>query len=213
MASAAHTYAGDAVHTRGGATDINDRPPAFRAVLTGLALRKAILETLRARKGDNPETSLILEGDLTKELKVDHDRLDAHFTFLERGGYVTSLRMPGPDGTRLRYLTITETGEKYLKNARNFETPKGTESPFKVIEKGQEKVLDDPIAIRIMVAKSDWVLDEERDEIVAKLDELAKALESDRFDPAEVSRLKLYFERYKWLSPHVAAAIKKQYGF
>lgn len=182
-------------------------------MLQGIALRKAILETLQTKKAEAPEDSLVKEQELISTLKVDHDRLEAHFTFLERGGYVQSLRMPGPEGERMRFLTITAEGEKYLKNPKNFELQKATDSPFKVVGKGEEKVLDDPVAIRAMVATSDWTLDEERDEIVAKLDELAKVLEEDRFNPAAVSNLKLYFERFKWLSPHVAAAIKKKYGF
>jgi DNA-binding PadR family transcriptional regulator len=181
-------------------------------VLQGLQLRKAILETLHSRKGEAPEAGLVKEEELSKILKADHDRLDAHFVFLERAGYISSLRMPGPEGTRLRFITITAEGEKYLRNAKNFETVKATDSPFKVIEKGDEKLVGDVAELRAMVDKSDWVLDEEKPEILAKVDELAKVLKSDRFDPGAVSSLKLYFERHKWIAPHVQALIRKQYG-
>lgn len=182
-------------------------------MLQGLQLRKAILETLHSRKGEAPEAGLVKEEELVKLLKVDHDRIDAHFVFLERAGYISSLRMPGPEGTRLRFITITGEGEKYLQNAGNFEAAKKTDSPFKVIEKGDEKVADSVHELRAMVEKTEWVLDEEKPEILAKVDELATALSADRFDPGAVSGLKLYFERYKWLAPHVQALIKKQYGF
>jgi DNA-binding PadR family transcriptional regulator len=182
-------------------------------VLQGLALRRAILDALRAKKSDTPEASLVRQEDLAKGLQTDADRLEAHFTFLERAHYITSLRMPGPDGAPMRFFTITPDGERYLKNEKNFQPPKGEESPFKVVHKGEEPLVTDLGALRKMIQDTEWVLDEEKPEILAKMDELGQLLSSDRFDPAAVSGLKLYFERYKWLTPHVQAILKRQYGF
>ncbi len=182
-------------------------------MLTGLALRRAILETVFEHQKANPEAPLKQE-DLGKRLQVDVHRLEAHFVFLERGGYVSFLHMPGPHGERMRFVTVTAAGEKYLKNPRNFEAAKGEESPFKVIEKDADEAIHDEVApLRAFVEKTEWVLDDEKPEILGKIDELEEVLEAKKFDPAAVSGLKLYFERHRWLAPHVSALIKKRLGF
>lgn len=181
-------------------------------MLQGLPLRRAILETLHDHQEKRPETPMPQE-ELSKALHVPLDRLEAHFVVLERSGYVHFLRMPGPQGQRLTFLEVSPEGEKYLANPKNFETTKGPEGPFKVVEPGEEKAIDELARLRAYVERTEWVLDDEKPEILAKLDELEKALAGETFDAAAVGGLKLWFERHRWLAPHVTAVLRKQLGF
>lgn len=181
--------------------------------LQALELRRQILKALQDH-AQTDEMAPMGQGALAKQLGVSEERLEAHFVFLERSGYVDFLHMPDHQGNRQRFAVITEAGEAYLEDQSNFEHPKGPDSPFKVVESGRdEKVHDDLLEIRAFVDRTEWVLDDEKPEILKKLDELEALLKSDNFDAGAVSRTKLYFERHKWLSPHVAALLKKTYGF
>lgn len=181
-------------------------------MLQGLQLRRAVLQALADHKKKSPETPLKQEQ-LAKELRVEPDRLEAHFSVLGRAGHITFLHMPGPGGERMRFVEITPEGEKYLRNPKNFETPKGEESPFKVVERGEEKLLTEFPRLRQYVETTEWVLDEEKPEILRKLDELERVLGSDKFNPALIGELKLWFDRHRWLAPHVEAIVKRRFGF
>lgn len=182
-------------------------------MLTGLPLRRAILQTLKDYEAEGHETP-IRQEDLAKRLQVELDRLDAHFVVLERSGYVSFLNMPGPGGHRMRFVTLTKEGDHYLSNAANFEAAKGPESPFKVIERSADERLHVEFPeLRKYVETTDWVLDEEKPEILAKLGDLEKVVDSSKLDMGAVSGLQLWFERHKWLTPHVAALLKRKLGF
>lgn len=177
-----------------------------------LELRRAILEVCKAYQEEGHPTP-IKDDELAARLRVSHERLEAHFVFLERARYISFLRMPGPDGSRLRFVEITEEGKHYLATSQPVETKAALESPFKVVQGGQDKIITDFPQLRSMVEQTEWVIDEEKPEILGKLDQLEKVLEDDRFNPAAVSELKLYFERHRWLSSHIAATVKKRFGF
>lgn len=191
----------------------NHKPAADSAPpVEPLELRRALLQALLDHHEEGHEAPFRHE-ELAHHLRVDPERLEAHYVFLERGGYIESLHMPDPHGNRARFLSITKAGEKYLQTPANFERAQSSDSPFKVVAAGQEKNLTDFPSLRKMVQATEWVLDEEKPEILTKVDELEKVLQKDRFNPKAISELKLYFERHRWLAPHVAALIKARFGF
>lgn len=179
----------------------------------GLELRHAILEAIHRHQKENPETPMP-QAELARRLSVDSDRLEAHFTFLERAGYLSFLHMPDPKGERQRFLTITEAGQDYLRAPRAKASGAGAESPFKVVSKAaEEKPITDFAALKALIEATEWVMDEEKPEIVAKLAELERVLRAERLDFGAVSGLKIYFERHPWLRSHIAATVTKHVGF
>lgn len=180
--------------------------------MQGPELRRAILEALAHHSaGDHPAP--MSQDALSKKLKVPEERLEAHFTFLQRGKYIGFLHMPGPSGERLRFVSITDEGKAYLSDPANFPKKQEAKGPFKVVDKGgQEKLAADFPALRAYIESTEWILDEEKPPILAKVDELEAVL-AKGFDAARISDLKMFFERHRWLAPHVSALIRKEVGF